>query len=156
MKIQYTHACTTCGQDTVRYSTQHHNDGAEYIWVCNTCGVETKHVFTNGGKTVSQKPTGRRCERTRALFQLNDCPKITFIYEGVAWEGNLDHDYYYHEGTCPTNLLRCEEILVEGQPDQHGMFTCIKEILVTGPNGMDVDAAEEELKQLAVFMAEIS
>jgi hypothetical protein len=36
--------------------------------------------------------------------------------------------FFYEEHSCPTNHVRCETIISEGDPDPHGIFTFVRRI----------------------------
>lgn len=151
MKTRYVHACQECGADSWTF-TEQHQVNQKYQWVRDHCGVQAELIFSSEGRAVTQAPTSKRCERTSALFTFDNDKRMAFLYEGCRWTGTDDDSvlYYYHEHTCPTNLLRCEEIFFEGRLDTHGLFTLVKEIVVTGPNAVDRDVADDELRALAI------
>ena len=91
-----------------------------------------------------------RLEKTLALFRIRSAPHIMFIYNGFAVNGSLDNSSYYHEGTCPTNLMQCEEIIASGEVDPHGIFELVEEHCVTGPTGRARDEVLNELTVLAI------
>ena len=148
VKRIYAHPCAACGKHDFAFHEEHHTC-TEYKWVCGACGIQMRISFTEGGAAALQTPTGRRCERTLALFRIRSAPHIMFVYEGCAWDGSLDHDYYYHEGTCPTNLMRCEEIIASGKQDPHGIFELVAEHCITGPTARNREDVLNELVELA-------
>ena len=148
METRYAHPCAACGKHTFSYALHLHSD-TTYHWVCDSCGIEMTLTFTNNGTSVVQIPTGQRCDRTLALFEFVDAPFIRFIHHGILWSHHEDNVYWYHEHTCPTNVLRCAEIYINGKPDIHGMFRLIKEIVITGPNAVPEDDAMAELSTMA-------
>jgi hypothetical protein len=150
MHTIYEHNCIACGKPSFKFHSETHRaESNAYFWVCNECGAQVEIQFADDGKTSTQRTTGRRCDRTLALFEVVGFPRMRFLYQGVSWDGCLDHDYFYHEHTCPTNLLRCEEIFIDGKSDPHGAFRCIKEVLITGPSSIPRDEALEMLCGLA-------
>jgi hypothetical protein len=106
--------------------------------------------FFDGGQQVEQTPTGKRCERTLALLQMRDNPSFMIIYEGCAWDGDMSGNEYLYEHTCPTNLMRCVEIIADGRADPHGVFEIVEEHLITGPSARPREKVIEELTALAV------
>ena len=148
MKRIYSHPCAACGEYDFAFHDGEHSC-KNYQWVCDACGIQMNLAFSDGGSAVMQTPTGRRCERTLALFRVVGAPQIMFIYQGCSWDGALDHDYYYHEGTCPVNLLRCEKIIAEGNPDPHGLFELVAEHLITGPRARPRNEVLDELTSMA-------
>lgn len=106
-------------------------------------------TFSDDFTTSKQTPTGARCDNTLALFEVRGFIKMRFIFNGCAWDGNLEHDYFYHHATCPVNILRCEEIFIDGNSDPHGCFRLIKEVFITGPSAMPRDDAMQMLSDLA-------
>jgi hypothetical protein len=107
--------------------------------------------FHDGGKQVEQTPTGKRCERTIALLRMRDNASFMFIYEGHVWGGDLGGQKYYYEAhACPTNLMRCVEIIAAGETDPHGIFEIVEEHCITGPAARSRRDVIEELTALAV------
>lgn len=150
MKRIFSHACSQCREYTFNFHESSHTDTL-YQWVCDNCGVQMSLRFYNGGQQVEQTPTGKRCERTLALLQLRENKKFMFIYEGCAWDGDMSgHEYFYHEHTCPTNLMKCEKIIVDGELDPHGIFEIVEEHLITGPNAKARNEVLVRLVALAV------
>jgi hypothetical protein len=151
MKTIYVHQCAECGSDSWKFHMELHATAHPYQWVCDTCGTEMQLVFSDNGTAVSQVSTGRRCNRTLCLFTFANVERLCVIADGIRWDFNTDEDqrYYYEEHTCPTNLLRCEEIFFNGEGDPHGILTLVKEIVVSGPNAVDRGEALEELSGMA-------
>lgn len=150
MKRIYQHECASCGEHSFEYHEGSHKD-TEYIWVCDDCGVQMKLRFSDEGRQVEQTPTGRRCERTLALLRVRGNPTFMFIYQGCAWDGDMSgSEYFYQEHTCPTNLVRCEEIIASGEEDPHGIFELVEEHLITGDNARPREEVLEHLKALAI------
>jgi len=150
MKQIFKHKCADCGEYSFEYQEGSHTE-TTYQWVCDNCGIQMGLRFYDGGKQVEQTPTGKRCERTIALLRMRDNPSFMFIYEGCAWNGDMSgHEYYYHEHTCPTNLMRCVEIIAAGETDPHGIFEIVEEHLITGAKARPRKEVIEELTALAV------
>ena len=147
----YAHRCAECGEHTFRFHCGIHNDSQEYWWPCEKCGRQMKLVFSDGGRAVTQAPTPRRCDSTLVLFSVDGYPALKFIQDGIAWDGNLSGGrYYYEEHTCPSNIVKCREVFHHADDDPHGVFRVIHEVLVSGPNGMDEDAAIDLLSSIAL------
>ena len=149
MRTVYKHECRACGELAFDFHEGLHSVETVYYWVCDHCGTQMEIAFADDGRTCEQRPTGRRCENTLALFEVRGFPAMRFVYQGFAWDGDLDHEYFYNEHTCPTNILRCEEIFIDGEIDPHGAFRLIREVLITGPDAMDRNEAEDMLVELA-------
>lgn len=163
MKTIYIHECKECGDHSFDFHTDSHNCGQNYYWVCDNCGIQMIVCFSDNGMTVTQEPTGRRCERTKVLLKLNDT-NIALVVNGCRWgdktdrwedkTDNKDADYYtaayYEEQTCPINVVqRCENIVCDGDEDRHGIFSFIEQLDITGPNKCDEDEAHEMMLQRA-------
>ena len=149
MRSIYTHQCAACGEFSFKFYEGSHNDG-NYTWTCDDCGIEVKLTFSNGGKQLTQEPTGRRCEKALFLLKLRNNPKFMIIDRGDAWDGNLDQAvYYYEEHTCPSNVLRCEEVIADGEVDPHGVFNVVAGCLITGPSAQDEEDVIERMKAMA-------
>lgn len=150
MKRIFSHKCSSCGEYVFEYNEVSHTE-MTYKWACNNCGIEMGLRFSDGGQQVEQTPTGKRCERTLALLRMRNNPAFMFIYNGVAWDGDLSNrEYFYEEHTCPTNLMRCVEIIAAGESDPHGIFEIVEEHLITGPNAEPREEVLEQLKASAL------
>ena len=152
MKRIFTHPCAACGGYAFAYHEGMHSC-TTYYWFCSACGVQMALRFFSGGQDVEQTPVGKRSERTLALFRLRCAPQFMFIYEGRSLDSDLGNEYYYHEGTCPTNLMKCEDIIVDGEVDPHGVFELVTERLTTGPKGRDRQLVLNELTELAQVLS---
>ena len=152
VKTIFKHPCAVCGEHDFAFHDDLHQC-TQYQWVCE-CGAEMRLRFFDGGQSVEQTPTGRRCDRTLALLRVRGVPHLMFIYSGCAWDGDLSGHayYYYNQHTCPSNLMQCEEIIDSGEVDPHGVFEFVAEHFVTGPKGRPKDNVLEELTELAQRM----
>lgn len=148
MKAIYSHKCDECGGYTFDYHEGSHKTGFNYRWVCDECGAQMDIEFSDSGRSISQVPTGERCERTKILVNIPDLG-IAIISSGVTWGG--DSNYYYEESTCPSNVLRsCEQVVFNGEEDPHGIFELIDEVMITGENKIDEQKAVELLTTKAI------
>ena len=150
MKTIFEHQCAACGEYSFKYHPDSHRGSTSFRWVCDECRAEMSLVFSDGGQSVEQTPTGRRCERTVALLAMRNNPRFMLIRKGLAWDGDLSSkQFFYEEHTCPSNLLKSEEIIADGEVDPHGIFELVEEVIITGPNARDEDEVIESFKAFA-------
>lgn len=78
-------------------------------------------------------------KKVLTLLRLDPQPKpVYFVVEaGYADDDpNVDETstaeslnrYYFEEGSCPTNFVRCELIVSEGDTDPHGIFEWVRTV----------------------------
>ena len=133
------------------------HEGWDFTRACDECGAESKLKFSDGGRTLEQTPTEKRCEQVLFLLRMRNNPKFMLIDRGIAWDGNLSNSvYYYEEHTCPSNVLNCEEVIADGEIDPHGIFEVVAGIPITGPEAMDEEEAAEKLKAIAVELTALN
>lgn len=88
--------------------------------------------------TESTHDSHKGMYKTLNLFYLDTVNgKVWFVSEGVTQleKGDeidpLDASYFYNEHTCPTNFIRCEAIVHDGNIDEHGVFTYVRSLWMT-------------------------
>lgn len=146
----YAHPCAACGKHAFKFHVGLHKCG-EYQWVCDTCGVQMKIDFSDDGKKACQAPTGGRYDRTLVLLRVKEAPNLAVIIQGSWSPGDTGpRSHYYEEGTCPSNLLRCREVVFNGEADPHGLFEVVEEIVITGPEAVSEEEAKTRLVARAV------
>lgn len=73
---------------------------------------------------------------------------VFFVVEGLRIEDEKlgeGKSYFYEEHSCPTNHVRCEAIITDGDDDPHGIFEFVRSVDM--PEGYD----EESVDWLALF-----
>ena len=157
METIYEHTCNACGEPSFRFLCSVHACGYEYAWVCKHCGVQMYLTFSEDGTVMSQKPTGRRCARTKVLLTVKGVP-LAIVADGCRWDNHDDDEQlsYYEEDTCPVNMIRrCDTVIYRGDSDPHGMFSLAQELSITGSTKVDEDVAVTELVERAIELTEI-
>lgn len=52
---------------------------------------------------------------------------VYFIVEAFSPDDQETTDYYYSEGSCPTNFIkRVQDIITDGDSDPHGLFEFVR------------------------------
>lgn len=94
-------------------------------WYCD-CGVKISGSFVNGEIQVKTEPDDREKCTSLLIYRYSD-PLFLVVDDHI--HNSKDEDwlekikYYYHEHTCPTNILRNTETMYVGDnSDCHGAF----------------------------------
>jgi len=121
----YAH-CPTCKEKDS--TIDHLKNGFESMWYCDQCGYLYKITKENG--IIEVEPTK---ERSVDMFVFLKNANVGLIVKGSrnnpkaeSYPTELEvKEYYYNEGTCPTNYLS-EVIAIinldDGDIDPHGIF----------------------------------
>lgn len=100
-------------------------------WYCKECGCGFTGTVSEIGKVAVEKYAG---SFTRQLNLLCIPPQDKPIYLVTSdrhptdreWEGTR---YYYEEHSCPTNWLKCIELIsINGDQDPHGLIRYIASV----------------------------
>jgi hypothetical protein len=124
-------------------------------WYCEKChrGVFGNIIKGEVFLDLSKEFDAKSCKPGLSLLRLDPLSKPLFlVIKSFIFNDNIDPDgaqYYYEEGTCPTNIMHDVEVVAIGNdPDPHGLFTYLKTIPHPGEeaniNNMDI----EELARL--------
>lgn len=120
-------ACPSCGGLS---AIGHTVKGRAYTWWCSNddCGKQYRWKQNENG-SIDAEPTGVTVRRVSVLLKLDPQEKPLFLIVKGAERAPEDQEYYYNEGTCPTNYLsEIEEVYLDGCPDPHGVFAYITSI----------------------------
>jgi hypothetical protein len=104
---------------------------------CDKCGVKSSYEMTLvNGVLTCEKVTQLGVEQKKCLSLLRYNKEGSMLYVVVMnWtykhcEFDLDREYHYNEGTCPTNWLGVTMIVEDGDPDPHGVFQFVRSVLI--------------------------
>jgi hypothetical protein len=118
-------------------------------------------VRTAGGETLvpvdSRHPFHADMFKTLDLLALSlaDGSKLYFVVEGCTKFEDMDEvrswrQHFYEEHTCPTNFIRIEAIVHNGDHDPHGVFEYVDTVWMT-----DAYVRAEEEGTAADYLASV-
>lgn len=120
-------ACPSCGAlSKIDYTIK----GRGYTWWCGNdeCGKQYQWMQNEDG-SINAEPTGIHVKKTSTLLVLEPQKENIFLIVKGFKNTQEHNEYYYNEGTCPTNYLNeSEEIYLGDHPDPHGLFKFVKSI----------------------------
>ena len=136
--------CPGCGKDdALRYEHLMEDRTAAAAcgsrfgpWTCGGCGLEVSgRVWSDGTVELTRVEQGKTPIKGLMLLKLNveTGPPVFFVVEhelhrhpqeDADWEDNLRYWVGCH--TCPTNIIRVEEIIHDGDTDPHGILEYVQ------------------------------
>lgn len=131
--------CPHCGEEDGRVDHLFDRPPASFgPWYCETCRRGyVGRVFAPNDVEVEPHPGFIEDTLDLLVIQPQDRP-VYFVVKGIAMNGERDgKKYFYEEHSCPTNYVRCEAIISEGDSDPHGLFEYVRTVPL--PEGWDDD-----------------
>jgi hypothetical protein len=95
-------------------------------------GLRAEHASADGTQA-------KKREHGLLLLRMergNDEPLYIVVEHSRMWDDEDVWDYFVNEGTCPTNLLRCEALIDGEDTDPHGILEFVQ--WMPRPPEMDV------------------
>lgn len=129
-------ACPNCGEGSHRVDHLFGRFPASFgPWNCRACTRDFRGVI-NAPDDVELEPVDSHTIRTFVLLELSPQKgSVYFVVEGMRFIGRggstdqAEHDrFFYEEHSCPTNFIRCERIIADGNTDPHGLFDYVSTI----------------------------
>ncbi len=99
-------------------------------WYCDNCGKGI-NVTRLENDEVEIEFSGKNTHKIFVLLRMTNraspayfvVESIVFAAEGETPSIDMEHIEYYHEQhSCPTNFVKCEVIIDDGDEDPHGIF----------------------------------
>lgn len=133
--VKYKLLCPECNAEVIthdvnqKYDTFPHSLGTHS---CENCDARHQWLVLHDRSVVSV-PLPPSEYSGLSLLRYYDLEKelwlvirdTFYVREGVI---DMDKVYRYEEGTCPTNYLRVEQIVADGDSDPHGVFMFVRGI----------------------------
>lgn len=139
--ITHTHvACPNCGEEAGRVDHLFPQAPVSTSWYCDSCGREYAVKVNSPAEIEVEVRDGQHID-THDLLMIppRDTP-VYFVVKGMELRrpGDTPEDagskqYLYEEHSCPTNHVRCEAIISDGDEDPHGVFEFVRSV----PSGDD-------------------
>jgi hypothetical protein len=128
--------CINCNKGEFQYN--HLEPGKNWgPWHCSNCGVSFRGSIDMSGEPIVERTSEGIDEPVLVLLRLclplSDGSIVHAIIKAVNYGGKAidesHQEYFYNEGTCPTNWMSEIDTIIENQNvDPHGIFQWVSTI----------------------------
>lgn len=128
-------ACPVCRLHEFSILPEHHLNGT-FHWNCDVCGValniQVGAAVEDITLEVNTRPRSQTLRGWALLKYVGGGLPQHVIVESSRYgldpeeESNAHMRYYFDEHTCPTNFMRVEHVVFNGDADPHGIYHFVR------------------------------